>query len=108
MNENKMLLVRNNKFNFLKNLLIFPMNEIDKSKFNSSPKVKTKIKISNIDMNIVINKNKIKSTNKGLILNRKKIASEVIPSFTKKLLRVASSNVWKKLELSEQGYQDYT
>ena len=92
-NENKMLLVRNNKFNFLKNLLIFPMNEIDKSKFNSSPKVKTKIKISNIDMNIVINKNKIKSTNKGLILNRKKIVSEVIPSFTKKLFRVASSNV---------------
>ena len=93
MNENKMLLVRNNKFNFLKNLLIFPMNEIDKSKFNSSPKVKTKIKISNIDMNIVINKNKIKSTNKGLILNRKNIVSEVIPSFTKKLFRVASSNV---------------
>ena len=93
MNENKILLVRNNKFNFLKNLLIFPMNEIDKSKFNSSPKVKTKIKISNIDMNIVINKNKIKSTNKGLILNRKKIVSEVIPSFTKKLFRVASSNV---------------
>jgi A/G-specific adenine glycosylase len=93
MNENKLLLVRNNKFNFLKNLLIFPMNEIDKSKFNSSPKVKTKIKISNIDMNIVINKNKIKSTNKGIILNRNNIASEVIPSFTKKLLRVASSNV---------------
>ena len=93
MNENKMLLVRNNKFNFLKNLLIFPMNEIDKSKFNSSPKVKTKIKISNIDMNIVINKNKIKSTNKGVILNRKNITSEVIPSFTKKLFRVASSNV---------------
>ena len=67
--------------------------EIDKSKFKSSPKVKTKIKISNIDMNIVINKNKIKSTNKGLILNRKKIVSEVIPSFTKKLFRVASSNV---------------
>ena len=93
MNENKLLLVRNNKFNFLKNLLIFPMNEIDKSKFNSSPKVKTKIKISNIDMNIVINKNKIKSTNKGIILNRNNIASEVIPSFTKKLFRVASSNV---------------
>ena len=93
MNENKMLLVKNNKFNFLKNLLIFPMNEIDKSKFNSSPKVKTKIKISNIDMNIVINKNKIKSTNKGVILKRKNITSEVIPSFTKKLFRVASSNV---------------
>ena len=93
MDESKMLLVKNNKFNFLKNLLIFPMNEIDKSKFNSSQKVKTKIKISNIDMNILINKNKIKSTNKGLILNRKKIVSEVIPSFTKKLFRVASSNV---------------
>ena len=93
MNENKMLLIRNNKFNFLKNLLIFPMNEIDKSKFNSSPKLKTKIKISNIDMNIVINKNKIKSINKGVILNQKNITSEVIPSFTKKLFRVASSNV---------------
>ena len=93
MDENKMLLIRNNKFNFLKNLLIFPMNEIDKSKFNSSPKVKTKIKISNIDMNIVINKNKIKSTNKGVILNRGNIVSEVIPSFTKKLFKVASSNV---------------
>ena len=93
MNENKMLLVRNNKFNFLKNLLIFPMNEINKSKFNSSLNIKTKIKISNIDMNIVINKNKIKSTNKGVILNPKNIASEVIPSFTKKLFRVASSNV---------------
>ena len=93
MNENKMLLIRNNKFTFLKNLLIFPMNEIDKSKFNSSPKVKTKIKISNIDMNIVINKNKIKSINKGVILNQKNITSEVIPSFTKKLFRVASRNV---------------
>ena len=93
MNENKMLLVRNNKFNFLKNLLIFPMNEINKSKFNSSLNIKTKIKISNIDMNIVINKNKIKPADKGVILNPKNIASEVIPSFTKKLLRVASSNV---------------
>ena len=44
-------------------------------------------------MNIVINKNQIKSTNKGLIFNRKKIVSEVIPSFTKKLFRVASNNV---------------
>ena len=43
-------------------------------------------------MNILINKNKIKSTNKGVILNRKKIV-KVIPSFTKKLFRVASSNV---------------
>ena len=48
---------------------------------------------ANMDMNIVINKNKIKSTNKGVILNQKNIASEVIPSFTKKLFRVASSNV---------------
>ena len=87
-----MLLVRNNKFNFLKNLLIFPMNEINKSKFKSSPKVKIKIKISNIDMNIVINKDKIKSTNKGVILNPKSIASEVIPSFTKKIFRVALNN----------------
>ena len=92
-NENKMLLIKNDKFKFLKNLLIFPMNEIDKAKFNSSPKTKTKIKISNIDMNIVINKNKIKTTNKGVILNRRNIGREAIPSFTKKLFRVALSNV---------------
>ena len=31
-----MLLIKNEKFNFLKNLLIFPMNEINKKEYNSS------------------------------------------------------------------------
>ena len=34
--ENKYLLIKNNKFNFLKNLLIFPMREINQKKFKSS------------------------------------------------------------------------
>ena len=33
-NKNKYLLIKNDKFNFLKNLLIFPMNEVKKKNFN--------------------------------------------------------------------------
>ena len=55
--KNKILLIKNEKYNFLKNHLIFPMDEINKYKFFSSSKIKTSIKISNIDMKIIINKN---------------------------------------------------
>ena len=55
-NNNKYLLIKNNKFNFLKNLLIFPMKEIDQNKFKSSFNKSINIKISNMDMRIKINK----------------------------------------------------
>ena len=56
-NNNKYLLIKNNKFNFLKNLLIFPMKEVKKNDFKSSINRELNIKISNIDMKIILNKN---------------------------------------------------
>ena len=88
-NNNKMLLIKNKKFGFLKNLFIFPMNEINKLKYKSSPKKKTKIKISNIEMNILISQFNKTPNLRGKLINSKKFNSEIIPSFTKKLFRVA-------------------
>ena len=52
--KEKTFLIKNNKFNFLKNLLIFPMNEIKAIEYNSSKSKKFQIKISNINMKILI------------------------------------------------------
>ena len=87
--KNKTLLIKNNKFNFLKNLLIFPMSEINVSEYNSSTNQKLQVKISNICMKILINKNNKIPLQKGKIVNHKKISNLVIPSFTKKIFRVA-------------------
>jgi len=91
MNNNRIYLVRNKKFNFLKNFLIFPMNEIDKNKFNSSSNKKTNIKMSNMDMKILINKKFIKKSIQGTFLDSNKSNNHILPSFTKKLFRVAAS-----------------
>ena len=90
--KNKILLIKNEKYNFLKNHLIFPMDEINKYKFFSSSKIKTSIKISNIDMKIIINKNNKIPNKKGKVISTNKFKNEIIPSFTKKLFRVASSH----------------
>ena len=65
------------------------MNEINKQKFNTSLKKKTKIKISNIHMNIIINKNNRIPKKRGLILSIKKLDKVVLPSFTKKIYNLA-------------------
>ena len=44
--KNKYLLIKNKKFNFLKNLIIFPMREINKDKFRLSVKKKINVKIN--------------------------------------------------------------
>ena len=90
--KNKILLIKNEKYNFLKNHLIFPMDEINKYKFFSSSKIKISIKISNIDMKIIINKNNKIPNKKGKVISTNKFKNEIIPSFTKKLFRVASSH----------------
>ena len=90
-NNNKMLLIKNQKFKFLKNLLIFPMNEIKEYDFKTSIKKKTKIKMSNMDMKIIINKNNKMPNKEGRLINLKNANNKVIPSFTKKLLRLALS-----------------
>ena len=89
--ENKYLLIKNKKFNFLKNLIIFPMNEIDKKKFNYSASKKINIKMSNMNMKIIINKNnKIKKIRESFLLDKSKINKYIIPSFTKKILNSLS------------------
>jgi len=87
-NNNKYLLIKNNKFNFLKNLLIFPMREINYKKFNSSLNKRINIKISNMNMKISINKkNKKKYLNNSFLLDKYDIKNHVLPSFTKKIFK---------------------
>ena len=44
-NNDKYLLIKNNKFNFLKNMPIFPMNEVEKKKYKYSNNKKINIKL---------------------------------------------------------------
>ena len=85
-NNNKYLLIKNNKFNFLKNLLIFPMKEIDQNKFKSSFNKSINIKISNMDMRIKINKiKKNKYFNNSFLIGKNDLKNHILPSFTKKI-----------------------
>ena len=82
----KYLLIKNDKFKFLKNLLIFPMKEVEKKKFNSSVNKKINIKMSNMDMKILLNKkNKRVKIKNSFLLDKENIKSQILPSFTKKI-----------------------
>ena len=84
--KNKYLLVRNKKFNFLKNLVIFPMDEIEKKKFKISFAKKINIKLSNMNMKIIINEEKKKRILKdSFLLDKSNINKFILPSFTKKI-----------------------
>ena len=86
--ENKYLLIKNNKFNFLKNLLIFPMREINQKKFKSSFNKRINIKMSNMDMKISINKkNKKVNLSNSFLIDKINIKNYILPSFTKKILK---------------------
>ena len=72
----KYLLIKNDKFKFLKNLLIFPMKEVEKKKFNSSVNKKINIKMSNMDMKILLNKkNKRVKIKNSFLLDKENIKS---------------------------------
>ena len=91
-NQNKYLLIKNNKFKFLKDLLIFPMKEVEKNKFQSSQNKKINIKISNMDMKIVLNKkNKMLKIKNSFFLDKKNIQGHILPSFTKKIFKSVSN-----------------
>ena len=82
--DKKYLLVKNKNFNFLKNLNIFPMQEIIKPKnFNHN----LNFKMSNMNMNIKIQTNK---ANKALPfsywIDPKKLKKYTLPTFTKKIV----------------------
>ena len=90
--ENNYLLIKNNKFKFLKNMPIFPMREVNKEKYKNSLNKKINITLSNIDMKIVLSKKKYLSNFKNkIILNSSNLKSEILPSFTKKIFNSISN-----------------
>ena len=89
--RNKFLLIKNKKFNFLKDLVIFPMKEINKEKFKLSINKKINVKMSNMDMKIIINKSNKKNIIKGsVMLDKSNIKKYILPSFTKKIFNSVS------------------
>ena len=89
--KNKYLFIKNKKFNFLKNLVIFPMIEINKEKFKQSVSKKINVKMSNMNMKIIINKNnKLKTTKDSLLIDKSNINKYILPSFTKKIFNSLS------------------
>ena len=88
--NNKFLLIKNTKFSFLKNLKIFPMNEI--SKYNNVKK-NLNFKISNMNMNIIIQFTKIKgSIPNSSWIDSTKLNSYTLPTFTKKIFSHLEKN----------------
>jgi len=79
----KILLIKNTKFNFLKNLKIFPMEEISKPK---SLKKSLNFKMSNMNMNINITKMKrADNIANSSWIEQAKFNSYILPTFTKKI-----------------------
>ena len=89
--DQKYLLIKNTKFNFLRNLKIFPMEEVAKSKnFNES----LSFKISNMNMNIKFqylkNHQDFPSYN---WIDQKKLDNYLVPTFTKKIVQYLENNL---------------
>ena len=90
-NKDKYLLIKNNKFNFLRNLPIFPMKEVKKDKFKSSLNSKININMSNMKMKIILNKkDKLPKIKNSFLLNKNNIQTIILPSFTKKIFKSVS------------------
>ena len=86
-NYKKYFLLKNQKFNFLKGMPIFPMNEISKVKFRNHIGKKINIKMSNMDMKIAIKNVKNYPIKKnGFLIGSNELSNWTLPSFTKKIL----------------------
>ena len=84
------LLIKNTKFNFLKNLTIFPMEELSRPKnFDKN----LNFKMSNMNMNIKIEYlKKNENYRSPYWVNKKKINNYMLPSFTKKIVKYLEKN----------------
>ncbi len=83
--DQRYLLIKNTKFNFLRNLTIFPMEELSKPKnFNEN----LNFKLSNMNMNIKIKylKNS-REFQEPYWVDKKKLNNYILPSFTKKIVK---------------------
>jgi len=87
--NNQYLLIKNNKFNFLKNLNIFPMDQLNNPKnFDKD----LNFKISNMNMNIKIEYKKKYKIDKNINwINPKKLQNYLLPTFTKKIIKFLES-----------------
>jgi A/G-specific adenine glycosylase len=93
-NDDQLLLIKNDKFKFLKNLLIFPMKEITQSDSLLKSSKKLNIKISNMNMSISIKFSNIKNKPKnGLWVKKTKLENYMIPTFTKKIFASVKHNL---------------
>ena len=88
--DQRYLLIKNTKFNFLKNLTIFPMEELSNPKnFNEN----LNFKMSNMNMNIKIEySNDNKKFPYSYWVDRAKMKSYMLPSFTKKIVQYLEKN----------------
>ena len=88
--DQRYLLIKNTKFNFLKNLSIFPMEELSKPKnFDEN----LNFKLSNMKMNIKIQY--LKNSGKyqaSYWVDEKKLDNYMLPSFTKKIVKYLERN----------------
>ena len=86
----KYLLIKNTKFNFLKNLTIFPMEELSKPKnFNKN----LNFKMSNMNMNIKIQYLKNSDNFQSPYwINEKNLENYILPTFTKKIVKYLEKN----------------
>ena len=84
------LLIKNTKFSFLKNLAIFPMEELSNPKnFNEN----LNFKMSNMNMNIKIQYLKnAKRFPSSYWFDRRKLDNYMLPSFTKKVVKYLEKN----------------
>ncbi len=88
--DQKYLLIKNTKFNFLKNLRIFPMEELHKpKKFNKD----LNIKMSNMNMNIkILNLKNNKKFPSSYWIDQRKLNIYMLPTFTKKVVKYLERN----------------
>jgi len=88
---NKILLIKNTKFKFLKNFKIFPMEEIKKPQnLNSS----LNLKMSNMNMNINIKRIKeFSNISNGSWIDQTKFNKYILPTFTKKIFASLNKNL---------------
>ena len=89
----KYYLFKNEKFNFLKGMPIFPMNEITRLKFKNHVGKRVNIKISNIDMKLALKKiNNYPNLKNGFLMDINELKIKTLPSFTKKILNTIQRN----------------
>jgi len=88
---NKILLIKNTKFKFLKNFKIFPMEEIKKPQnLNNS----LNLKMSNMNMNINIKRIKeFSNISNGSWIDQTKFNQYILPTFTKKIFASLNKNL---------------